>query len=110
MEKRHRNHFRERFRGLTADNGIEFLDSQSLEASCVYPAEKRTTRYYAHPCSTRERRSNEKANTIIRCFIPKGTGIGKMTAGAIRRTARRMISFPRRILGCRTAEQVFSAV
>lgn len=109
LEKHHGSRFRERFKSLTTDNGSEFLDSDTLEASCLYPGEKRTTCYYAHPYSAWERGSNENANRIIRRFIPKGTDIGKLSAGEIRRIAHWMNNYPRRILAYRTAEQVYSA-
>lgn len=91
------------------DNGSEFLDSDSLEASCLYPGEKRTICYYAHPYSAWERGSNENANKLIRRFIPKGTDIGKLSANAIRRIEQCMNNYPRRILACRTAKKVYSA-
>jgi len=109
LEKRHGGRFKERFKSLTMDNGSEFLDSGSLEASCVHPGEKRTTCYYAHPYSAWERGSNENANKLIRRFIPKGTDIGKLSADAVRRIEHWMNNYPRRILAYRTAQQVYSA-
>lgn len=109
LEKRHGSRFMERFKSLTMDNGSEFLDSDNLEASCLYPGKKRTICYYAHPYSAWERGSNENANKLIRRFIPKGTDIGKLSADAIRRIEHWMNNYPRRILAYRTAQQVYSA-
>ena len=40
------------FKSITMDNGIEFLDQQALEASCLKQGKKRTICYYAHPYSS----------------------------------------------------------
>lgn len=109
LEKRHGNRFRERFKSLTMDTGCEFLDSDNLEASCLYPGEKRTLCYYAHPYSAWERGSNENANKLVRRFIPKGTDIGKLSADSIKRIEHWMNNYPRRILAYRTAQKVYSA-
>lgn len=109
LERRHGSRFKERFKSLTMDNGSEFLNSDSLEASCVHPGEKRTICYYAHPYSAWERGSNENANKLVRRFIPKGTDIGKLSADAIKRIEHWMNNYPRRILAYKTAQQVYSA-
>ncbi len=109
LERRHRGKFAERFKSLTTDNGSEFLDSEGLEASCLQAGKKRTTCYYAHPYSAWERGSNENANKLIRRFIPKGTDIGQLTHGDIRRIEHWMNNYPRRLLAYRTAQQVYSA-
>ena len=64
-----------KFKSITFDNGVEFLDWQSLELSLLDPKKKRTTVYFAHAYSAWERGSNENQNKMIRRFIPKGTDI-----------------------------------
>lgn len=109
LERRHRGKFAERFKSLTMDNGSEFLDSEGIEASCLYPGRKRTLCYYAHPYSAWERGSNENANKLIRRFIPKGSDIGKLSHSDIRRIEHWMNNYPRRLLAYKTAQQVYSA-
>ena len=57
--------FSEIFKTITADNGSEFADLSSLEQ------DTKTTVYFAHPYSAWERPSNERANGLLRRFIPK---------------------------------------
>ena len=109
LERKHKGKFRERIKSITMDNGSEFLDSESLEASCLQPGEKRTICYYAHPYSAWERGSNENANRLIRRFVPKGTDIGKLTVEDIRRIEQWMNNYPRKILNYKTANDLYRA-
>lgn len=109
LERKHKNQFSSRFKSFTMDNGSEFLDFRSLEASCLRPGESRTICYYAHPYSAWERGSNENANKLIRRFIPKGTDIGKLTARDIRRIEQWMNNYPRRMFGYKTANDICRA-
>jgi len=106
LERKHGRRFKEIFKTITTDNGSEFLDSKSLEASCLRKGEKRTTWYYAHPYSAWERGSNENANRLIRRFVPKGTDIGKLTNKDIRRIEHWMNNYPRRMFGYKTANDM----
>lgn len=107
LEKKYRNKFREIFKSITMDNGSEFLNSKDIENSYLYPGEKRTVCYYAHPYSAWERGSNENANKLIRRFIPKGTNIGKLNVRDIRRIEQWINNYPRRILGYKTANELY---
>lgn len=109
LEKRYGKRFADRFKSLTMDNGSEFLDSEGIETSSLWSGTKRTTCYYAHPYSAWERGSNENANKLIRRFIPKGTDIGKLNNQAIKRIEHWMNNYPRRLLGYKTAKQVYQA-
>lgn len=109
LERKHKSKFRERFKSITMDNGSEFLDSKSLEASCLQPGEKRVSCYYAHPYSAWERGSNENANKLIRRFIPKGTDIGLLTDRDIKRIEQWMNNYPRRMFQYRTANDMYNA-
>jgi len=62
--------FRTVFKSITADNGTEFLDAESMEKS-AFSKKMRTQMFYAHPYSSWERGSNENGNRIIRRFIAK---------------------------------------
>lgn len=89
--------FRARYRTITCDNGVEFLDSERLTASLS--GGKRTELYYCHPYSSYERGSNENANKLIRRFIPKGNDISRYPDSYISQIEEWMNSYPRRILG-----------
>lgn len=76
LEKKYKSNFKNKFKTITFDNGVEFRDYKALERS--YDKRKKEPRlqvYYAHPYRSGERGSNENANRLIRRFIPKGTVI-----------------------------------
>jgi len=109
LERQYKERFRNIFKSITMDNGCEFLNQRSLEASYLKAGEKRTICYYAHPYSAWERGSNEVANKLIRRFVPKGTNIDKLTKMDIRRIEHWMNSYPRRMFGYKTAYEVYAA-
>lgn len=109
LERKHRGKFKERFKSFTMDNGSEFTDFLSLEASCLKPGVKRTVCYYAHPFSAWERGSNENNNKLIRRFVPKGTDISKLTNKDIKRIEHWMNNYPRRMFGYKTANEIYRA-
>lgn len=106
LERKLKNHFTERFKSFTMDNGGEFLDMERLEQSCLIAGKKRTTCYYAHPYSSWERGSNENQNKLIRRFVPKGSNIDKLTQRDVIRIERWMNNYPRRIFGYKSANQI----
>ena len=106
LERMFGNRFYERFKTITADNGSEFLDFESLERSSLNPGIKRFKIYYAHPYCSWERGTNENSNRIIRRFIPKGTDIGKISKAEIKRIECWMNNYPRKILGYKTASEM----
>ena len=75
--------FRNTFKTITCDNGVEFSDFESIERSCRTKG-KRTEVYYCHPYSSYERGSNENLNRMIRRWIPKGDDIGLYSPADIR--------------------------
>lgn len=90
--------FRQRFKSITPDNGVEFSDVVGLEGSvlCSLP---RTRLYFAHPYCSSERGTNENHNGIIRRFIPKGRDIGLVSRKVVRETQDWMNTYPRKSLG-----------
>jgi len=109
LERRMGRKFKEKFKTITADNGGEFLDFESLEKSCKYD-EKRFKMYFAHPYCSWERGSNENANGIIRRFFPKGTDFSKISLKRIQAVEDWMNEYPRRILGGISANTAAMAV
>lgn len=64
--------FRNIFKSMTFDNGVEFSDIHGIENSSICKG-KRTQLFFAHPYCFSERGSNENHNGIIRCFLSEGT-------------------------------------
>ena len=100
--------FKNIFKSITMDNGVEFLDQRGIENSCLVEGEKRTKCYYAHPYSSWERGSNENANRLIRRFIAKGKNIDKYTDAEIKRIEDWINNYPRKIFNYKTANQVYN--
>lgn len=94
------------YKSITVDNGSEFALADQLEQSCITES-KRTKVYYCHPYSSWERGSNENVNGMIRRRHPKGTDFSKVTAEEIAATESWINSYPRKILGYRSAGAVF---
>lgn len=90
--------FREKFRTVTCDNGVEFLDAAGIEKS-RYTEGNRTALYYCHPYSSWERGTNENTNRMIRRFFPKGTDFDEVSAGQVEMVQDWINSYPRPVLG-----------
>ena len=108
LERKHKKKFKEIFKSITMDNGCEFVNQQLIERS-LHSKEPRTVAYYAHPFSSWERGSNENTNKIIRRFIPKGSDINKYTEKEIKRIENWINNYPRRILGYKSAKEMYEA-
>lgn len=106
LEKRLGSQFKLKFKSITFDNGVEFLNWKSLELSILRPNKKRTIIYFAHAYSAWERGSNENQNRMIRRFIPKGTNIHEVSDKEIDQIRNWMNNYPRKRLGYKSANQV----
>jgi IS30 family transposase len=106
LEIKYGSQFKFKFKSITFDNGVEFLDWRSLELSSLLPRKKRTTLYFAHAYSAWERGSNENQNRMIRRFIPKGTDIHQISDKEVQTIESWMNNYPRKRLGYRTANEV----
>lgn len=96
--------FREKFRTITCDNGVEFLNGKGIEKS-RYTKGNRTTLYYCHPYSAWERGTNENINRLIRRFFPKGIDFDTVTAKQVQFVEDWINNYPRRILGGVSSKQ-----
>jgi transposase, IS30 family len=105
LELKYGHSFKTKFKSITFDNGVEFLDWQSLEIS-ILDKRRRTTIYFAHSFSSWERGTNENHNGMIRRFIPKGTDIADLKESEIKDIENWMNSYPRKILAYKTPKQV----
>lgn len=90
--------FREKFKTITCDNGVEFLDSKGIEKS-RYTKGKRTALYYCHPYSSWERGTNENINRMIRRFFPKGINFDEVSKEQVKMVEAWINNYPRKILG-----------
>jgi IS30 family transposase len=96
------------FKSITVDNGSEFADSEGLQRTVSEYLYSYTKVYYCHSYSSWERGSNENANKLIRRWIPKGTPIENYTHKQVADVQDWMNAYPRKILGWRTAQEVFN--
>lgn len=103
LERKYGKDFYKLFKTITVDNGSEFADCEGMERSCRRRT-KRTKLYYCHPYSAYERGSNENMNRMIRWFFPKGTNFDTVADEDIRRAEEWINSYPRRVLGWRSAD------
>lgn len=84
------------FKSFTTDNGSEFSDFLSIIK------DTKTKIYFCHPYCSGEKGTNEKHNSMIRYFIPKGTLIENYSFNDINRIAEWMNNYPRKILDYKT--------
>ena len=105
LEKKLGSQFKITFKSITFDNGSEFLNWESLEASILKEGTKRTTIYFAHSYSSWERGTNENHNRMIRRFIFKGLDIEGFGKEEIKKIENWMNNYPRKILGYNTPNQ-----
>ena len=84
------------FKSITTDNGSEF--SHFLEII----KDTKTQIYFCHPYCSGEKGTNEKSNSMIRYFIPKGSLIENYSNQDINNIANWMNNYPRKILDYKT--------
>lgn len=84
------------FKSLTADNGSEFSGFLEIINNT------NTKIYFCHPYCSGEKGTNEKSNSMVRYFIPKGNLIENYTYEDINKIAEWMNNYPRKILNYKT--------
>lgn len=84
------------FKSLTTDNGTEFADFLSIIK------DTKTKIFFCHPYCSGEKGTNEKHNSIIRYFIPKGKLIENYSNKDINKITEWMNNYPRKILNYKT--------
>ena len=107
LEKEYKDKFSLIFKSITVDNGVEFLDMESLEKSVYNKQSKRTTIYYAHPYCSWERGSNENNNKLIRKFIKKKTDIKNFSSSYIKKIQDWINNYPRKLFNYKSANDIF---
>jgi len=88
-------------KSLTLDNGCEF--TKHAEIATIL----KISIYFARPYHSWERGGNENANGMIRRYFPKGTNFDLVTEKQIQRVVDLINNRPRKILGYKSATQVF---
>lgn len=101
LMKIYKDDFKKIFKSITADNGVEFSNLQSILKK--YDVQV----YYTHPFSSFERGTNERHNGLIRRFIPKGKSIKDVSIDTIQRIQNWMNTLPRKLLNYKTPEIYF---
>lgn len=90
------------FKSLTSDNGSEFSSLIELENNLVGDV------YYCHPNNPQERGTNEKHNSLIRRFLPKGKSLLDYKEDHYIKIMHWINNLPRKILNYRTPLEVFT--
>lgn len=96
MKKFMKNHYNKIFKSITNDNGTEFSDFLNIIKDTI------TKIYFCHPYCSGEKGTNEKHNSMIRYFIPKGTLIENYSYKEINKIAEWLNNYPRKILNYKT--------
>lgn len=89
-------HYNKVFKSFSTDNGSEFDDFLGIISN------SKTNIYFCHPYCSGEKGTNEKHNSIIRYFIPKGTLIETISDDQLNKIASWMNNYPRKILNYKT--------
>lgn len=87
---------------ITVDNGPENSDWKTIEK------ELDTRMYFAHPYHSWERGANENTNGLIRHYFPKKTDFTMISETELSRVEWELNHRPRKRLGWRTPQEVFS--
>lgn len=98
LEKEYGKKFRNTFKTITCDNGVEFSDTLGMEKS-ISGKTPRTTIYYCHPYCSSERGTNENINKMIRRWFPKGKSFEKVTDEDIKACEDWINNYPRKLFG-----------
>ena len=89
-------HYNKFFKSFSTDNGSEFSDFLNIIK------DTKAKIYFCHPYCSGEKGTNEKQNSMIRYFIPKGTLIENYSFEDINNIATWMNNYPRKSLDYKT--------
>ena len=90
-----------RIKTITFDNGKEFAGHQEIAAAL------NTDCYFAHPCASWERGTNENTNGLIRQYRPRKRNFKEVTIQEETAIMDKLNSRPRKCLDFRTPYEVF---
>ena len=103
IAKLYGENFENVFKSVTSDNGSEFVDLGSY-------LPKSTKVYYAHPYSSYERGTNEKQNSLVRRFFPKGKSFDNITDEQIAFVENWINNLPRKLFNYHCSDFIFNSV
>lgn len=86
---------------VTADNGTEFHDYESIERALGVRF------YFATPHHAWERGTSENTNGLVRQYVPKGTSMADLTQCDCAAIAAALNTRPRKRLGYKTPQECF---
>ena len=109
LERKYGKRFYTKFKTITFDNGVEFMDYEGMEKSCLKKGD-RTQVYYAHPYCSGERGSNENNNRMIRRWIPKGTIIDDISKEFIKQIEDWLNNYPRAMFDYKSSNMILSSI
>ena len=109
LERKYGKRFYNKFKTITFDNGVEFMDYKGMEQSCIRK-EKRTQIYYAHPYCSGERGTNENNNRMIRRWIPKGVLIDNISTSFIKQIEDWLNNYPRAMFDYKSSNMLLSNI
>lgn len=109
LERKYGKRFYSKFKTITFDNGVEFMDYEGMEKSCLRKG-NRTQIYYAHPYCSGERGSNENNNRMIRRWIPKGTIIDDISNRFIKQIEDWINNYPRAMFDYKSSNMILSSI
>lgn len=109
LERKYGKRFYTKFKTITFDNGVEFMDYEGMEKSCLKKG-NRTQIYYAHPYCSGERGSNENNNRMIRRWIPKGTPIDNISKEFIKQIEDWLNNYPRAMFDYKSSNMILSDI
>lgn len=98
--------FKNIFRVCLADNGSEFSNPLAIEFDPSVN-NRRTFVFYCNPNAPYQKGSAERNHEFIRCFIPKGTDLGKYSQDDITLMMNHINSYSRESLGNKCPYDVF---
>ena len=105
LERKYGKRFYTKFKTITFDNGVEFMNYENIEKSCLRKG-IRTKIYYAHPYCSGERGSNENNNRMIRRWIPKGTVIDNISNEFIKQIEDWLNNYPRAMFAYKSSNML----
>ena len=109
LERKYGKRFYDKFKTITFDNGVEFMNYKGMEKSCLRKG-KRTQIYYAHPYCSGERGSNENNNRLIRRWIPKGISIDDISKEFIKKIENWINNYPRAMFDYKSSNMILSNI
>ncbi|MFV0249699.1 MAG: IS30 family transposase [Bacilli bacterium] len=101
LERKFGKRFYSKFKTITFDNGVEFLDYKGMQKKG-----NRLSVYYAHPYCSGERGTIENNNRLIRRWIPKGISIDNITKEFIQKIEDWINNYPRAMFGYKTSNDM----